>query len=179
MTISSISQIQPQNLWAELSQLGNNSSTSAATTSTPQDPAPQLSPASQFLNMLQNMQQQNPTEFKQITQQIATRLQNAAQAATQQGNNTNAAALAKLAQDFQGASQTGQMPSTQQLQTDASGLTTNTEGAHHAHHHHHAYSSESQTSSSTSDPLSALFGSLASQSQTYNANGISSLLGSM
>ena len=181
MTISNINQVQPQNLWAELTQLGNASNTSGSSSTTlPQDPTPQLSPASQFLSNLQKLQQTNPSEFRQVTQKIATQLQNAAQAATQAGNTSNASALTKLAQDFQTASQTGQMPPTEQLQTDASGLTTGTQGTHHGHHHHHGYSDETQTGTSTStDPLTALFGSLSSQSQTYNANGVSNLLGSM
>ena len=185
MTISNLSQIQPQNLWAELTQLGNSSGTSSSSSATlPQDPTPQLSTASQFLSNLQNLQTTNPGQFKQVTQGLATELQNMAQAATSAGNTSAAGALTRLASDFQTASQTGQMPSTEQLQTDASGLASSTQGAHHGHHHHHSYSGQGESSSSTSsststDPLSALFGSLASQSQTSGATGVSSLLGSI
>jgi hypothetical protein len=144
-----ISQIQPQNLLAELSQIGKTSNTrsvsTASATSAVRDPEPQLSAASTFLNKLQSMQQQNPTQFKKVTQSIATRLQSAAQAAAKAGSSSNANALTKLASDFQSACQTGQMPSTDQLQTDASGLA-----------HQHGYGA----AASTTNPLAALLGSI-------------------
>jgi len=133
---------------AELSQIGKTSHTkslSTASASAVRDPEPQLSAASTFLNKLQSMQQQNPAQFKQVTQSIATRLQSAAQAAAKAGSTSNANALTKLASDFQSASQTGQMPSAEQLQTDASGLA-----------HQHGY----RAAASTTNPLAALLGSI-------------------
>src|ERR1039457_6306401 len=53
----------------------------------------QLSPFAQLLSTLQQLQQSNPTEYKQVTQQIATNLQNAAKTATADGNSTQATQL--------------------------------------------------------------------------------------
>ncbi|HZU26346.1 MAG TPA: hypothetical protein VFA04_12545 [Bryobacteraceae bacterium] len=128
MTISALSSAQPQNLFSLMS--ANHKQSSA--TSSPQDPAPQLSPLSDFLNNLQTLQQRNPAQFKEVTHAIAARLQQAAAQATSQGDTTKATALNKLASDFQTASQTGTMPSTDQLQTDASALK-----GHHGHHRHY------------------------------------------
>jgi hypothetical protein len=51
----------------------------------PQTDNSQLSPFAQVLNTLQQLQQTNPTEYQQVTQQIATNLQSAAQTAQSQG----------------------------------------------------------------------------------------------
>ena len=91
----------------------------------------QLSPFAQMMSMLQQLQQSDPTKYQQVTQQIATNLQNAAQTAQADGNSTAAAQLGKLASDFSSASQSGQLPNMQDL-AQAIG------GGHHHHHHAHA-----------------------------------------
>jgi|SRR5579884_1600420 len=129
MTISALSNVQqPQNLFTTACSTRQTSASGSVN-----DPAPQLSPMAEFLNKLQAMQQQNPAEFKQVTQNIATKLQAAASQATRQGDSARAAALTKLASDFQTASQTGKMPEADQLQADASALKT----GHHHHGHHY------------------------------------------
>ncbi|HEX3744084.1 MAG TPA: hypothetical protein VHW09_09140 [Bryobacteraceae bacterium] len=110
----------------------------------------QLSPFAQLLSSLQQLQQSNPTEYKQVTQQIATNLQNAAQTATSEGNTAAANQLTTLASDFTTASQNGQLPNISDLAQAIGGA-----GHHHHHGGHHAESSsatdsDSSTSSSSS-----------------------------
>jgi hypothetical protein len=109
----------------------------------------QLSPFAQLLSTLQQLQQSNPTQYQQVTQQIATNLQTAAQTATSDGNTTAATQLTQLATDFTNASQTGQLPNIQDLAAAVGGG-----GGHHHHHHFHndvsGASSSGASSSSTS-----------------------------
>jgi hypothetical protein len=103
-------------------------------TSGQQSDSGQLSPFAQLLSTLQQLQQSNPTEYKQVTQQIATNLQNAAQTATSDGNTSAANQLTQLATDFTTASQSGQLPNISDLAQAIGG------GGHHHHHGHHASS---------------------------------------
>jgi hypothetical protein len=73
----------------------------------------QLSPFAQVLNTLQQLQQSNPSQYAQVTQQIATNLQSAAQTAQANGNSTAASELNSLATDFTSASQSAQLPNVQ------------------------------------------------------------------
>jgi len=109
----------------------------------------QLSPFVQIMNTLQQLQQSNPSQYQQVTQQIATNLQSAAKTAQSDGNTTEANQLNQLANDFTSASQNGQLPNVQDL---AKAL-----GGHHHHGggHHHAASSDSTSDSSSSQLLSA------------------------
>ena len=116
-----------------------------ATSSQAQDNG-QLSPFAQVLSSLQQLQQSNPTEYQQVTQQIATNLQSAAQAATNEGNSTAANQLNQLSKDFSTASQTGQLPNISDLAQALGGSS-----GHHRHHHggHHESSSSSSTDSTS------------------------------
>jgi hypothetical protein len=80
---------------------------------------------------LQQLQQQSPDQFKQITANIAAKLQHAAKDAQGQGNAAWANELNQLASQFQTASTTGQMPTVQSLQQ--AGMSGN---HHHGGHHH-------------------------------------------
>jgi hypothetical protein len=122
---------------------GSTSSSTGTSSVTAQSENSQLSPFAQLMSTLQQLQQSNPTEYKQVTQQIATNLKNAAQTATSDGNTTAATQLNQLATDFTTASQSGQLPNVQDL-AQAIG------GGHHHHHHSHAASSDADSSSSTS-----------------------------
>jgi hypothetical protein len=153
---------------------GNSSSdsvtgTSASSVGQPPDKG-QLSPFAQVLNKLQQLQQSDPSTYQQVTQQIATNLQSAAQTAQTDGNGTAASQLGQLATDFKNASQSGQLPNIQDL-TQAIG----------GHHHHHTDSSSNNSadstnssgtsSSSSSQSLSQLLSALqtnSSQSDTLN-----------
>jgi hypothetical protein len=108
---------------------GNASSVSP--TGTAQDSTSDISPMAMFLSTLQQLQQQSPDQFKQITANIAAKLQHAAKDAQGQGNAAWANELNQLASQFQTASTTGQMPTVQSLQQ--AGMSGN---HHHGGHHH-------------------------------------------
>jgi hypothetical protein len=128
----------------------------------------QLSPFAQVLSTLQQLQQSNPAQYQQVTGQIATNLQSAAQTAQTDGNATLANQLNQLATDFINASQSGQLPNVQDLAQAA--------GGHHHHHHFHpgassdtsSTSSASASSSSGLTQLLAAFQTNAGQSQTLD-----------
>src|SRR5579863_6886978 len=123
-----------------------NLSSAGISSVTPPPDNGQLSPFAQLMSTLQQLQQSDPTKYQQITQQIASNLQSAAQTATTDGNSTAANQLNQLATDFTNASKSGQLPNIQDL---AQAL-----GGHHHHHHGHhsdADSSSSSASSSTSN----------------------------
>jgi G3E family GTPase len=114
------------------------------------------------MNTLQQLQQSDPTKYQQVTQQIATNLQAAAQIAQSEGNTTAANQLNQLATDFTNASTSGQLPNIQDM--------AQAMGGHHHHHHHH--SGGSSSSSSTADQLLAAFQTSASQNDSLDATSI-------
>lgn len=127
-----------------LSTNANNSVSSSSSTSSVQQPDNgRLSPFAQVMSTLQQLQQSNPTQYQQVTQQIAANLQSASQTAQADGNTTLASQLNQLGTDFSNASQSGQLPNVQDL-AQAVG------GGHHHHHHAHAASSDSDSSSTSS-----------------------------
>jgi hypothetical protein len=69
----------------------------------------------QLLATLQKLQQSNPSQYAQVTGQIASNLQTAAQSATKSGNTKAANFLNQLATDFSNAAKSGQLPSVQDL----------------------------------------------------------------
>jgi hypothetical protein len=110
----------------------------------------QLSPFVQVLSTLQQLQQSNPSQYQQVTQQIATNLQSAARTAQSQGNTAAANQLNQLASDFTSASQNGQLPNAQDLAKALSG-----HRHHGGGHHHHASSDSSDSSTSSTDASSS------------------------
>jgi hypothetical protein len=90
----------------------------------PQDSS-QLSPFAQIATTLQDLQQQNPAQYRNVTKQIAANLQTAAQTAQTGGNATLANQLTQIATDFTNASQNNQLPDFQDLAQALSG------GHHH------------------------------------------------
>jgi len=123
----------------------------------PGDGTPQLSPFAQMLSALQKIQQQDPSQYQQLTQQIATNLQSAAQTAQADGNTTQAVRLSQLSTDFQNASASGQLPNFKDLAQAV--------GGHHHHHHHAAPSGDD--SSSTNNALS-IFAANSTQNDALN-----------
>lgn len=137
----------------------------------------QLSPFAQLMSTLQQLQQSNPTEYKQVTQQIATNLQSAAQTATADGNSTQATQLNQLATDFNGASQSGQMPNMQDLAQAV--------GGHHRHHHAHGAPSDADstlsqqlsafqansTPNESTDPMAIIMNTLSGAGISVTSNG--------
>jgi hypothetical protein len=94
----------------------NNSLSTSATSSISQAPDnSQLSPFAQLMSELQKLQQTDPAKYQQVTQQIATNLQTAAQTATAAGDTTAATQLTQLSNDFSSASKSGQLPNMQDL----------------------------------------------------------------
>ena len=148
-----------------LSAINNNVSagTSSTTSTTTTNDSSQISPFAQLMTTLQNLQQSNPTQFKQVTATLASDLQAAATNAQNNGNSAEANALNQLASSFQQSSQNGQLPSFLQ-QGSQSGSTSG-----HHHHHHHGGGSDSsmqsdlnsisQTILSSLDPSSTSTGS--------------------
>ena len=165
-SISSINNLSSSYLQSILSSAlqgttsaGKSLSSTGASSVTAQSENGQLSPFAQLMSTLQQLQQSNPTEYKQVTQQIATNLQNAAQTAKTDGNSTAATQLNQLATDFTNASQSGQLPNMQDL---AQAI-----GGHHHHHHSHAASTDADStssSSSTSQTLSQLLSAFQANS---------------
>ncbi len=136
------------------------SATSISSLTAPSDNS-QLSPVAELMNTLQQLQKTDPSEYKQVTQQIATNLQKAAQTAQSQGNTSAASELNQLSSVFGQASQGGQLPGAQSL--------TQALGGHHHHGHHHAESSSDSSSSSSSSSTNP-FDIIAS---TLSSDGIS------
>ena len=129
MNISSVSSLVPR--WAQLpANASGNAETSGSTSPTFLTAQPagtaQISPSAQLMSMLQQLQQQNPGQFKQVVSSIATSLQKKAQQAQSNGDTADASRLNQLAAEFQKSVQTGQLPSVQDLQ--GAGL-----GAHNHH----------------------------------------------
>ena len=121
-----------------------------------------------MLNELQQLQQSDPTKYQQVTQQVATNLQSAAQTAQSNGNTTAANQLNQLATDFTNASTSGQLPNVQDL---AQAI-----GSHHHHHHSHAASADSDGNSSTNTSSSSASSSVSQALEgqllaAYQANG--------
>lgn len=141
----------------------NTNSNATSSTGPSQSDSGQLSPFAQLLNTLQQLQQSNPAQYQQVTQQISANLQSASQTAQANGNTNAANELSTLSNDFKTASQDGQLPNVQDL-AEAMG----------AHHHHlgqaassgqsgSAQTGSSQTNSSSSEAsqlIAQLFGSL-------------------
>lgn len=124
-----------------------NSLSSIDTSTVAQSDNSQLSPFAQLLSTLQQLQQSDPVKYQQVTQQIATNLQTAAQTAQSDGNTGAANQLNQLATDFTNASKSGQLPSVQDLAQAA--------GGHH-HHHHQSPLPAFQTSATQNDSLNPL-----------------------
>jgi len=98
-----------------------------------------ISQSGQLLSNLQQLQAQNPTEFTSLTGQIATQLQNAAQAQSQAGNNAASQFLMNLSNMFENASTTNSL----------SQLLAQLQMMSQHHHHNSTYDSNGMTITST------------------------------
>jgi hypothetical protein len=156
--VSNLSSYLQSVLSTTLQSSGFTTQTNAASLQSPSDSS-QLSPFVQVMNTLQQLQQSNPTQYQQVTQQIATNLQAAAQTAQSSGNTTAADQLNQLAADFTNASTSGQLPNIQDL--------AQAMGGHH-HHHHHAHGASAGSSSNSSTSTSAT-GTSTSSSNTLDS----------
>jgi hypothetical protein len=130
-----------------------------------------LSPFAQLMSTLQQLQQSDPTKYQQVTRQIATNLQSAAQTAQSDGDATAANQLNQLANEFSNASKSGQLPNMQDLAQVTSG--------HHHHPHFHSVSADSDSNSSANCSSSSASSSSASQTlsqllSAFQTNGAQS-----
>jgi hypothetical protein len=164
-SINTLSSSYLQSILSDLQQTGSTSNSPANGTTTNgltsavglSSDNSQLSPLAQLLSTLQQLQQSDPTEYQQLTGQIATNLQTTAQTATADGNTAAANQLNQLATDFTNASQSGQLPNIQDL-AQAIG------GGHHHGHHHHSEGNDSQ------NPLSIILNTLSSSGIGSSSN---------
>lgn len=127
--------------------IGNSQSTASLASAPLQPDNSQLSPFADIMSTLQQLQQTNPSQYQQITQQLSANLLTATQTAQTDGNTTAAAQLNQLSTDFSSASKSGQLPNILDL-AQAIG------GGHH-HHPFHAGSSGSDNNSMSSSSSSA------------------------
>ncbi len=127
MNINAVSALLPS--WTQVNSTANRTATSnttrAASASQPAGTA-DISPSARFLSWLQQLQQQNPDQFKLVASGLASRLQKEAQRAQASGDTTQAGQLNQLASEFQKSAETGELPSAQDLQAAGFG----------AHYHH-------------------------------------------
>ncbi len=113
MSVSSISDLARQHM---LSILGYSSSGTGTDTSSTSNlsiggtNSNQLSPFAQMLAELQKMEQSNPSEYAQVSQQISTNLAAASSTAQAHGVSSMASQLSTLSKDFATAAKTGQLP---------------------------------------------------------------------
>jgi hypothetical protein len=143
----------------------NNSLGTSAASSISQVPDnSRLSPFAQLMSELQQLQQTDPAKYQQVTEQIATKLQSAAQTAAAAGDTTKAAQLTQLSNDFSSASKSGQLPNMQDLAQAVGG------GHHHRHHHVEAASTDPASTSSTS-PTSSASQTLSQLLAAFQTNG--------
>jgi hypothetical protein len=117
-----------------------------------------LSPFAQMMSTLQQLRRSDPAKYQQVTQQIASNLQDAAQ--TAQANGDSADRLNQLAGDFSSASKSGDLPNMPDM-AKALG------GHHHGHGHHHVAAANSDASSAN-QTLSQV---LAAYENNTSANG--------
>jgi hypothetical protein len=133
----------------------NTTASSLATITSPTIAQPtdigQVSSLGQLLGTLQQLQQSNPAQYQQVTQQIATNLQSAAQTAQAGGNTAAANQLTQLSTDFTAASSSGQLPNLQDLARAV--------GGHHGHHHHASRAADSDSGSTAPTSTTAPAGS--------------------
>jgi hypothetical protein len=95
-----------------------------------------ISGPGQLFSELQQLSQNNPTEFKAVASQLASSFQTAAG----QASGSDAKVLTNLANQFSQAAQTGQLqppPGAQSAQGAAPATGQSGSSGHHHHHHHH------------------------------------------
>ncbi len=119
----------------DLASLLGSSADDTTTGATSGSTSTSVSDKAKLLKQLQQLQQTDPAKFKQVTADIASKLQEEAK----QVGGSQGQALSKIADQFQQASQTGTLAPLQA-------------GGHHGHHHAQAASPSTDTSSSASSP---------------------------
>ena len=169
MTINPLTSLQPSLFQPVSNNASAGNSSTVSSTTTPQDSTADISPTAVFLSMLQQVQQQNPGQFQQITTNIANKLQQAAKDAQSQGDSSRANQLNQLASQFQNAGTTGPLPSPQALQ-QAGIFSHHHHGGHHVHHSPESTRTDASsaygpqiTGTNTQDPTTGINPSLNGQ----------------
>jgi hypothetical protein len=147
-------------------QAGSGASGVSGSTALPQDSSPQLSPFAQLMSTLQQLEQNNPTQYAQVTQQIAANLQSASQTALANGSTAQAQELSTLSTDFKNASANGQLPNVSDL--------AEAMGGHHHHHHFSGSSSSTSSASAGTSGSTSSTGSASSSGSTSASGGAGS-----
>jgi len=113
MNVSSISDLARQHMLSILgySSTGQTSTGNLSIGSSAGSTSTTVSPFAQMLTELQQMEQANPSQYAQVSQQISTNLAAASSSALTRGNTKLATSLSTLSKDFASASQSGQLPS--------------------------------------------------------------------
>ncbi len=85
-------------------------SSAAVQDASDQNRASGVSKLGSYMKQLEELQSSDPTKFKEVTAEIAQKLKDAAQTATDNGDDGQAQALSDLADQFTTASENGSMP---------------------------------------------------------------------
>jgi len=148
-----------------LSSTSSSSSTAAATQSAASSDQVNFSQAADLFKQLQQLQTSNPTEFKQVLTDAATKLQTAA---TQQTDSQAASFLNNLASRFQTAANTGDLSALHPQSPSG------TSGTHHGHHGHKAAGNDGDADDNTSSSSTSSTSSTTAATNN-NANLLSLL----
>jgi len=123
------------------------------------------------MNTLSQLQQSNPSKYREVTQQIATNLQKAATTAQSEGDATEADQLSQLAGQFSGAALTSQFPDAENIADTFSGSQDATGAASGAEINTNNTASPPAETGGTSPPLDQLLQAIeATNAQSIAAN---------
>ncbi len=126
-----------------------------------------ISKPAELLQKLQQLQQQDPTKFKEVALQLADGLQHAAD---QSGNSNGFAG--RLASAFKAAADTGDLSSVQAALTPrARPNASTTSESQSAHGHHHGHHHGGGLGSSLSSLMSQIDAALQGSGTSTSANG--------
>lgn len=109
MTVSSLSSSLYIGNQYSTSQI-RRASSAAVQDASDQNGASGVSKLGSYMKQLEELQSSDPTKFKEVTAEIAQKLKDAAQTATDNGDDGQAEALSDLADQFTTASENGSMP---------------------------------------------------------------------
>lgn len=109
MTVSSLSSSLYIGNQYSTSQI-RRASSAAVQDASDQNGASGVSKLGSYMKQLEELQSSDPTKFKEVTAEIAQKLKDAAQTATDNGDDGQAQALSDLADQFTTASENGSMP---------------------------------------------------------------------
>jgi hypothetical protein len=115
--VSSISDLARQHMLSILgySSTGQTSTSNLSIGSSTGSTSTAQSPFAQMLAELQQMEQANPGQYAQVSQQLSANLAAASSTVQARGNTKLATALSTLSKDFSTAAQSGQLPNVTDL----------------------------------------------------------------